>query len=86
MAKWKFRTYDVWGNKEDGFEVNDVYSAGSVDGPANPTDAQALKMFKAAGIIVAKATVRDVTFDGDDAVIYATETKSGYPLGEAHKG
>lgn len=27
---WKLRTYDVWGNAKDGYEVNDVYPAGTV--------------------------------------------------------
>jgi hypothetical protein len=25
MATWRLYTYDVWGNEEDGFEVNDVF-------------------------------------------------------------
>lgn len=28
---WSLRTYDVWGNAKDGFEVNDTYSAGTVE-------------------------------------------------------
>jgi len=28
---WAIRTYDVWGNAKDGYEVNDVYSAGTVE-------------------------------------------------------
>ena len=26
MKQYKFYTYDIWGNKYDGFEVNDVFS------------------------------------------------------------
>ncbi len=28
---WELRTYDVWGNARDGYDVNDVYSAGSIE-------------------------------------------------------
>lgn len=28
---WELRTYDVWGNARDGYEVNDTYSAGTVE-------------------------------------------------------
>jgi hypothetical protein len=28
---WELRTYDVWGNARDGYEVNDVRSAGTVE-------------------------------------------------------
>lgn len=28
---WELRTYDVWGNSKDGYEVNDVRSAGEVE-------------------------------------------------------
>ena len=28
---WELRTYDVWGNAEDGFEVNNTFSRGSFE-------------------------------------------------------
>lgn len=28
---WELRTYDVWGNDRDGYEVNNVFSAGTVE-------------------------------------------------------
>jgi len=28
---WSLRTYDVWGNARDGYDVNNVYGAGSVE-------------------------------------------------------
>src|SRR5271157_4773320 len=28
---WELRTYDVWGNAKDGYEVNDTRRAGEVD-------------------------------------------------------
>lgn len=27
---WQLRTYDVWGNAKDGWDVNDIYDAGEV--------------------------------------------------------
>lgn len=31
LTRWSLRTYDVWGNAKDGYEVNDTYSAGEVE-------------------------------------------------------
>lgn len=28
---WELRTYDTWGNPDDGYEVNDTYSSGTVE-------------------------------------------------------
>jgi len=43
MAEYKVWNYDVWGNDEDGFTVNDRNEIGSVDLPDDPTDAQILE-------------------------------------------
>lgn len=88
---WELRTYDVWGNAKDGYEVNDVYSAGEVElripqtlnnagregefTSAYPTDRQIKKAF---GV-----TCR-IDTDGDDLVIYVNRQRDGYPIGEMH--
>jgi hypothetical protein len=37
VAVYSLRTYDVWGNSEDGFEVNNVFDQGTIDVPFHPT-------------------------------------------------
>lgn len=29
MSLWNIHTLDVWGNKKDGFEINDVFTTGA---------------------------------------------------------
>ncbi len=86
---WKLWTYDVWGNKQDGYEVNDRYSHGVVDLnlklkvynagkpgefiSASITDYQLKRVF---GV----SCKLDVT--GDDLHYYVERLSDGYPLGE----
>lgn len=88
---WELRTYDVWGNAEDGWEVNNTYSAGKVElripqtrynvgTPhefigAYPTDRQIKRVF---GVNCRIDT------DGDDLTVYVSRQRDGYPIGEMH--
>jgi len=88
---WALRTYDVWGNARDGYDVNDTYSAGKVElfipqtrwnvgtpqefVSASPTDRQIKKAF---GVNCRIDT------DGDDLSIYVNRERDGYPIGEMH--
>lgn len=88
-TKWTLRTYDVWGNARDGYEVNDSYGAGEVElhipqtrynvgTPqeflgASPSDRQIKRAFD----------VRcRIETDGDDLHIYVNRERDGYPIGE----
>jgi hypothetical protein len=89
---WSLRTYDVWGNAKDGYEVNDVYSSGDIELKlevqiankgtmqefqwAGPTDSQ-LRNALGLGRI-------GIETDGDDTTIYINRSRDGYPLGELH--
>lgn len=33
MPTYEVRTFDVWGNEEDGFDINDVFRVGTVEIP-----------------------------------------------------
>jgi hypothetical protein len=88
---WEIRTYDVWGNAKDGYEVNDVYSAGTVELripqtrynvgtpqefiSACPSDRQ---IKRALGVSCRIET------DGDDTHITITRMRDSYPLGEMY--
>ena len=89
---WKLRTYDVWGNAADGFEVNDTFRAGEVSIrckvvvnnagtpqeflSASPSDSQ---IRKALGLRRFK-----IETDGDDLNIYVNRARDGYPCGEMY--
>ena len=45
--KWKIWMYDVWGNEEDGWFINDYWYIGQVELPTNPTDADVIKALAA---------------------------------------
>jgi len=86
---WELRTYDVWGNAVDGYEVNDVYWAGEVElripqtrhniGTAgeflgaSPTDRQ---------IKLAFGVTCRIETDGDDTYIAVNRQRDGFPIGE----
>ena len=88
---WDLRTYDVWGNARDGYEVNDNYSAGSVDlripqtrynagtpqefVSASPTNRQIKRAF---------GVTCHIETDGDDLTVYVTRKRDSYPIGEMH--
>ena len=88
---WEMRTYDVWGNSKNGFEVNDICQQGTVyltlrvqvanEGTlyefayAHPSNRQLQKVFGFHGVI---------DIDGDDTIVYVNRSCDGYPLGELH--
>lgn len=87
---WELRSYDVWGNSRDGYEVNNTFSAGevtiwckvNVNNPgtpqefisAYPSDSQ---IRRAMGLNRFK-----LDLDGDDLTIYVNRERDGYPCGE----
>ncbi|MFN0317541.1 MAG: hypothetical protein ACKVQA_21155 [Burkholderiales bacterium] len=89
---WKVKTYDVWGNARDGYEVNDVYSAGEVEiripqtkhnvgtdaefVSAWPTDRQLKRAF---GVRCRITTDSD---DVDTMNVSVKRERDGYPIGE----
>ena len=43
MSKWQVWGLDVWGNAEDGWEVNDWWKLKVVDLPKNPSNKQVIQ-------------------------------------------
>ncbi len=86
---WDMATYDVWGNADNGYDVNDVYRQGSIDltltvethntgtmdefESASPSDDQLCDVFGFTG---------KIETDGDDLFISVNRAKDGYPIGE----
>lgn len=90
---WELRTYDVWGNPKDGFEVNDccvidrrfelrlsvtVYNVGS-DQEFRGASPSDAQIRRAFGL-----TNIQLETDGDDLTVYVNRARDGYPIGEMH--
>ena len=89
---WEFRTYDVWGNAKDGFEVNDTRSAGEVSIRCRVevnnagTPQEFLSAFPSDSQIRRALSLRrfKIETDGDDLTIYVNRARDGYPCGEMY--
>ena len=86
---WELRTYDVWGNANDGYEVNDSYRVGSVELliPQTRYNIGTSSMFVSAfptnrQIKRAFGVSCQIDVDGDDIHIYVNRRRDGYPIGE----
>ena len=93
VTTWEIRTYDVWGNARDGYEVNDSFNQGEITlripitthnvgtphefRSASPTNKQIRQAF---GV----RCQLDTDGPGDDINIYVNRERDGYPIGEMH--
>jgi len=85
MSKWTGLTYDVWGNAEDGYEVNNTFKARTVEGPAEPTDLQAIEIGQDAGVLTREKSaaylLKHLDLDGDDMRVEFEDKKDSFPVG-----
>ena len=80
MAKWRVFSLDVWGNANDGYEVNDRSGVGTIQLPEEFTDAQLIRALKDAGIVRKTIRMSQVAIDGDDTWISIDDAKDGMPV------
>ena len=74
--------FDVWGNAEEGYEVNNLCKEGELTLNENFTDEDLLQELKDIGFIIEEATMKDITFYWvGPEMIELYETAKGYPLG-----
>ena len=70
--RWAWYSYDVWGNKKDGYEVNNVFR--SSDYAYIPdsivTDKDLIVYLKKEGFIRLGIRVASINIDSDEDVIY----------------
>jgi len=93
LTTWEVRTYDVWGNAEDGFEVNDTYVVNrnlELWIPVTIYNQGTEQEFRAA--FPSDKQLREVfglgksqiETDGDDLSIYVTRARDSFPVGELY--
>ncbi|MCI0563963.1 MAG: hypothetical protein MN733_36270 [Nitrososphaera sp.] len=74
--------YDVWGNEDDEYFVNESFRTGI---QVTLSDRQLANDSLLAKVLAKKVTCRkasDLEFDGDDEAIYGNEAATGKPLFE----
>lgn len=84
------RTYDVhgldvWGNEEEGFQVNDVYpSRGTVEISDDANDQEVVRALKSEGFIDRNIRFKSAEVDWTERgyEIYINEARSGRPVYE----
>lgn len=84
MAKWTVWTLDVWGNPDDGYEVNDRCNVGTVElhpvDSSDCTDGHILGTLQREKYLSASLSTIDVAVDGDDRILFVDATADGRPL------
>ncbi len=81
MKTYNLHLYDVWGNADDGYEVNDVYpSHTSIELAEGFTDEDVKSALReACGCQTNRVTIED---SGAEDCIYINSSEDGKPLGE----
>lgn len=83
--KWRWCSYDVWGNKKDGFEVNQVFYTDEYVNIPNvvKSDKALITYLKNQGFIKSSAKRNLIELDGHEDIIYFSY--NGKPEGELRK-
>lgn len=86
---WQMRTYDVWGNKRDGFDVNDSFNRGEYELNLKVTVYNEGKSGEFVGAYPSIGQIQNLfgtrsrlSICGDDLNIYVNRERDGYPIGE----
>jgi hypothetical protein len=83
---WRFYSYDVWGNAEEGYEVNNVFRTSefiNIPEPALANDQTLFAHLQQIGFLKPTAQVENFSSDGDEGIIYLEY--DGRPEGELRK-
>lgn len=68
--RWEFISYDLWGNDEDGYEVNQSFTTGIIlDIEDSDTDIAVIKALRDAGLCDIDDDER-IDIDGDEHTLY----------------
>lgn len=77
---WTVWSLDVWGNEEDGFEVNDRSRVGTIRVRPNATDAEILRALVNGYFIKHTVRLKDVDIEDADDLIFIGDAKNGEPV------
>lgn len=82
--KYELIEYDVWGNRRDGFEINEKYRTGVyVNIPDEAGNVQIIRILKNAGIIKKSVRHSSVEIEGEEGYnLYFTHGPTGQPVFE----
>ena len=89
-TSWELWSYDVWGNKEEGFDVNDRFNMDrdylinlKIENNNPNTSIQFFSAYPSDyQIQKAFGTRSELDLSGDDCIIYVNRESDGYPIGE----
>lgn len=83
--KEKFRLvnyFDVWGNEEDGWEVNNLCTEGTYESEGNTDEAYLHMLIHEANFLLDTVTLDDIEFSQDSfEMIEFSRKDNGKPLG-----
>ncbi len=81
FIRYELINYDVWGNENDGFEVNNKFRTGQfVEIPDGAGDDEIVQILKANGIIKKTARTKSIEIDGDGGDdLYFSHAPTGRP-------
>lgn len=79
-AEFNVWALDVWGNKRDGFEVNDRSRVGVIMLPLDASTREILTALGKAGYLKQRIRTTSVTIDGDELNMHLGACRSGEPL------
>lgn len=77
---WTVWSLDVWGNEEDGFEVNDRRRVGTIRVRLQASDAELLTALKNGYFVKSSVRLSDVEFEDYDELISVNDAKNGEPV------
>lgn len=84
VTMWEAITYDVWGNEDDGYEVNAAYTTGRIYEIDDYEDDDAIiKALTDGGEIYGDLDREDIDIDGDEHVLYINY--KGWPAMELRR-
>lgn len=86
MSNWEVIEYDVVGNAEDGFEVNDLHHTSQTIAIDDfEEDAGVVDALVDAGHIPDTSVPGDIIVEGDEECLYVNNAADGYPILELHR-
>lgn len=85
MVKYAVWTYDVWGNAEDGYDVNDRHKIAVVDLSEKPTDGEIIQAMYDTGIVTNEGIRNQMEVTGEPELLYVNVEEDGYPVAELVK-